>query len=101
MKLILLVPANLSGEELEPVSADETTVEAVPDFLPSDNEDDDDERPDETDDSTTAPYVPPHMPKFPSRHSFKQTPVCENCHYNLIHPSTIFSDHIYFLGLCR
>ncbi|KAG2179103.1 hypothetical protein INT43_001953 [Umbelopsis isabellina] len=67
--------SNLSGEELEPVSADETTVETVPDFLPSDNEDDDEERPDETDDSSTAPYVPPHMPKFPSRHSFKQTPV--------------------------
>lgn len=70
-----MIAADISPEELQPLPSDETTVEPVPDFLPSDNEDDDEDRPDEVDDSTSAPYVPPHMPKFPSRHSFKQTPV--------------------------
>jgi hypothetical protein len=75
---------------MEPVSPDETTVEPVPDFLPSDSEDDDDERPDEIDDSSSAPYVPPHMPKFPSRHSFKQTPVRASCKVNFDPPVTFF-----------
>ncbi|KAG2187703.1 hypothetical protein INT44_005393 [Umbelopsis vinacea] len=67
--------SNISPDELQPLPSGETTVEPAPDFLPSDNEDDDEDRPDEVDDSTSAPYVPPHMPRFPSRHSFKQTPV--------------------------
>jgi Transcription factor TFIID complex subunit 8 C-term len=72
------IAANISPDELQPLPSDETTVEPVPDFLPSDNEDDDEDRPDEVDESTSAPYVPPHMPRFPSRHSFKQTPVSPN-----------------------
>jgi hypothetical protein len=67
--------ADISPEDLKPLPSDETTVEPVPEFLPSDNEEDDEDRPDEVDDSVSAPYVPLHMPKFPSRHSFKQTPV--------------------------
>jgi len=73
--LFHIIAADISPEELQPLPSDETTVEPVPDFLPSDNEDEDEDRPDEVDDSTSAPYVPPHMPRFPSRHSFKQTPV--------------------------
>ncbi|KAI8372216.1 hypothetical protein BD560DRAFT_395495 [Blakeslea trispora] len=46
------------------------TVEKTPNFLPSDNEDSDEEEEEEV-----APYVPRHLPNFPSKHSFRQTPV--------------------------
>lgn len=36
-------------------------------FLPSDDE--------EEENTTPRSYVPPHMPKFPSKHSFQRTPV--------------------------
>ncbi|KAI9266510.1 Bromodomain associated-domain-containing protein [Phascolomyces articulosus] len=53
-------------------------------FLPSDDENDDEEEDDEDDDNSVKKepsqiplpdYVPDYFPKFPSRHSFRQTPV--------------------------
>ncbi|KAI8967902.1 hypothetical protein BDF20DRAFT_897733 [Mycotypha africana] len=56
----------------------ESTVENVPEFLPSDNENSDNEdestREDGEEGSLPA-YVPRHFPPFPSKHSFQQTPI--------------------------
>ncbi|KAI8342685.1 hypothetical protein BC941DRAFT_499079 [Chlamydoabsidia padenii] len=59
--------------------SNETTIETIPDFLASDEDDDDedDEEKDATEDTLhgDATYVPSYLPKFPSKHSFRQTPV--------------------------
>lgn len=49
-----------------------TQTEEKYNFLSSDDEEEDN-----TEESTTSlpEYAPSHMPKFPSRHSFRQTPV--------------------------
>lgn len=52
--------------------SNESTVENTPEFLPSDNEDSDEEV---ERDSTRPGYVASHFPTFPSKHSFRQTPV--------------------------
>ncbi|CAO3607104.1 unnamed protein product [Cunninghamella blakesleeana] len=65
--------------------SNETTIEPIPDFLASDDDEEDDEMNKEKEDKEdkdsvdeTQPdtsYVPAHLPKFPSKHSFRQTPV--------------------------
>lgn len=51
-------------------------MEETPEFLPSENEDSDEDMDDTTDSASGLPtYVPPHLPTFPSKHSFRQTPV--------------------------
>jgi hypothetical protein len=65
--------------------SNETTIETIPDFLASDDDDDDDEDDDEEKDAAEdtlhgdATYVPSYLPKFPSKHSFRQTPVGYIC----------------------
>lgn len=53
----------------------ESTLESIPEFLPSDNEDSEDEAEDQTTEGGMPTYVPRHLPSFPSKHSFRQTPV--------------------------
>ncbi|KAI9309612.1 hypothetical protein BJ944DRAFT_226705 [Cunninghamella echinulata] len=57
--------------------SNETTIEPIPDFLASDedevDENEDKGSVDET--HTDSSYVPAYLPKFPSKHSFRQTPV--------------------------
>lgn len=48
-------------------------MEQIPEFLPSENEESDEE--DEDTENGLPTYVPPHLPSFPSKHSFRQTPV--------------------------
>ncbi|RUS18949.1 hypothetical protein BC937DRAFT_88139 [Endogone sp. FLAS-F59071] len=58
-----------------------STVEPVPDFLPSDDEADIDDEGDGRrvrEKGEVPSYMPAHLPKFPSKHSFKQTPVYVN-----------------------
>lgn len=50
----------------------QSTLENTPEFLPSDNEDSDE---DEENENGLPTYVPRHLPSFPSKHSFRQTPV--------------------------
>ena len=50
-----------------------TTLEDTPEFLPSENEDSDED--DEENEDSLTTYVPRHLPHFPSKHSFRQTPV--------------------------
>ena len=50
-------------------------MESIPEFLPSDNEDSEDEAEDQTTEGGMPTYVPRHLPSFPSKHSFRQTPV--------------------------
>lgn len=52
-----------------------STLESIPNFLPSDNEDSEDEAEDHTTEGGMPTYVPRHLPSFPSKHSFRQTPV--------------------------
>lgn len=49
-----------------------STLENTPEFLPSDNEDSEE---DEESENGLPTYVPRHLPSFPSKHSFRQTPV--------------------------
>ncbi|KAI9476432.1 MAG: hypothetical protein EXX96DRAFT_577177 [Benjaminiella poitrasii] len=53
----------------------ESTVEKTPQFLPSDNEDSDDEADDNMTEGGLPTYVPQHLPVFPSKHSFRRTPI--------------------------
>ncbi|CAO3609303.1 unnamed protein product [Mucor fragilis] len=55
-----------------------STLEAIPTFLPSDNEDSEDEAEDHTTEDGMPTYVPRHLPSFPSKHSFRQTPIYIN-----------------------
>ncbi|CEP19129.1 hypothetical protein [Parasitella parasitica] len=56
----------------------DTKTEFIPDFLPSDNEDSEDEAEDHTTEGGMPTYVPRHLPLFPSKHSFRQTPIYIN-----------------------
>lgn len=53
--------------------SNKSTLEQIPEFLPSENEESDEE--DEDTENGLPTYVPPHLPAFPSKHSFRQTPV--------------------------
>ncbi|CAO0799218.1 unnamed protein product [Mucor circinelloides] len=55
-----------------------STLESIPNFLPSDNEDSEDEAEDHTTEGGMPTYVPRHLPSFPSKHSFRQTPIYIN-----------------------
>ncbi|KAI8635728.1 hypothetical protein BD408DRAFT_427274 [Parasitella parasitica] len=55
-----------------------STLQSIPDFLPSDNEDSEDEAEDHTIEGGMPTYVPRHLPSFPSKHSFRQTPIYIN-----------------------
>ncbi|KAI8368579.1 hypothetical protein EDC96DRAFT_574090 [Choanephora cucurbitarum] len=52
-----------------------STLEKIPNFLPSDNEDSEEE---EESEGGMPLYVPRHLPTFPSKHSFRQTPIYIN-----------------------
>ncbi|KAI8146266.1 hypothetical protein BJV82DRAFT_601128 [Fennellomyces sp. T-0311] len=57
-------------------TARETPVRrASSQFLASDDEHDNDDDDEDHKEPTLPDYVPSHLPKFPSRHSFRQTPV--------------------------
>lgn len=90
MKLISFLVANKTNKYFK---ADRmtSTMENIPEFLPSDNEDSDEE---DTDDHTTEggvpTYVPRHLPAFPNKHSFRQTPV--SLLIQLYHLSTVRID---------
>lgn len=64
----------------------ETTLENIPEFLPSDHEDSDEEEEDDKVEGGVPTYVPRHLPAFPSKHSFRQTPVSTEYYI----PSLIF-----------
>ncbi|CEG77390.1 hypothetical protein RMATCC62417_12150 [Rhizopus microsporus] len=64
--------ASKSKKYLRTTRSNESTVENTPEFLPSDNEDSDEEV---ERDSTRPGYVASHFPTFPSKHSFRQTPI--------------------------
>ncbi|KAI8047293.1 uncharacterized protein B0P05DRAFT_566341 [Gilbertella persicaria] len=51
-----------------------STLEQIPSFLPSDNEESDEEDM-EGQEGGVPVYVPRHLPSFPSKHSFRQTPI--------------------------
>ncbi|GAA5799209.1 Bromodomain associated-domain-containing protein [Helicostylum pulchrum] len=53
--------------------SNKSTLEQIPEFLPSENEESDEE--DEDTENGVPTYVPPHLPSFPSKHSFRQTPI--------------------------
>ncbi|GAA5807920.1 hypothetical protein MFLAVUS_001300 [Mucor flavus] len=53
--------------------SNKSTLEQIPEFLPSENEESDEE--DEDTENGLPTYVPPHLPSFPSKHSFRQTPI--------------------------
>lgn len=55
--------------------SNKSTLEQIPEFLPSENEESDEEEEEDTEGGVPT-YVPPHLPSFPSKHSFRQTPVC-------------------------
>ncbi|KAI9360112.1 Bromodomain associated-domain-containing protein [Pilaira anomala] len=54
--------------------SNKSTLEQIPEFLPSENEESDDEEEEDTEGGVPT-YVPPHLPSFPSKHSFRQTPI--------------------------
>jgi hypothetical protein len=56
-------------------SKKKSTMENIPEFLPSDNEDSDEDMDDHTTEGGVPTYVPRHLPAFPNKHSFRQTPV--------------------------
>ncbi|KAF7722189.1 hypothetical protein EC973_003569 [Apophysomyces ossiformis] len=61
-----------SSTTLRTEQSQTSTVEYIPQFLPSEDEDEDED----LEETTELPtYVPPHLPRFPSKHSFRQTPV--------------------------
>lgn len=55
--------------------SNKSTLENTPEFLPSDHEESDEEEEDEQMVGGMPTYVPRHLPSFPSKHSFRQTPV--------------------------
>lgn len=57
-------------------------MEEIPEFLPSENEESEEEE--EDTEGGVPTYVPRHLPSFPSKHSFRQTPVSIICTKNLI-----------------
>ncbi|KAI8076776.1 uncharacterized protein BX664DRAFT_287576 [Halteromyces radiatus] len=75
---------NIQAKGKQPIHIDrskETTIEKIPEFLASDEDDDDEEEDDDEKDSAdesihgASTYVPSYLPRFPSKHSFRQTPV--------------------------
>lgn len=71
-------PMRIGIDVLRNAPLGKSTVEPVPEFLPSDDEADIDDEGDGRrmrEKGEVPSYVPAHLPKFPSKHSFKQTPV--------------------------
>lgn len=69
----MLFFATFSNKWIESIRLEhesEPPEEEPEEFLPSDEEE-------EEEDFTARSYVPSHMPKFPSKHSFQRTPVSE------------------------
>lgn len=63
------------------VRSNKSTLEEIPEFLPSENEESDEEEEEDTEGGVPT-YVPRHLPSFPSKHSFRQTPV--SCRYRYV-----------------
>ncbi|KAI7896561.1 uncharacterized protein EV154DRAFT_547215 [Mucor mucedo] len=55
------------------VKSNKSTLEEIPEFLPSENEESEEEE--EDTEGGVPTYVPRHLPSFPSKHSFRQTPI--------------------------
>ncbi|KAI8990106.1 hypothetical protein BDB01DRAFT_780057 [Pilobolus umbonatus] len=66
---------NMTRKYLKTAKSKVSTVEEIPEFLPSDNEDSEEEMDEHINPNGVPTYVPPYFPTFPSKHSFRQTPI--------------------------